>query len=233
MKRFFLFDLGGTLVRYFDKKDFPKLLGEAISGVESLLLERGVIKIPVENIWNRVRMEDYESRNHRVRPLERRLINIFQLSSSVCSKDLMVDMCREFMKPIFSMGCCYKDSIPTLEKLRLLGFKLAVVSNTTWGSPSYLWREEVRRLGLDRYLDDIFFCRDVGWRKPARPIFCYALERLGAEPYECIFVGDNPIWDLIGPRRVGMEAILINRSGRKFHTEGLVLSSLDELFELL
>ncbi len=92
--------------------------------------------------------------------------------------------------------------MPTIQKLKTLGFRVRAVSNTTWGSPAYLWREEIRRLGLDKYLDRLFFCRDVGWRKPAKPIFMYALRELGVDPSRCLFVGDDPRWNLRGPERM-------------------------------
>jgi putative hydrolase of the HAD superfamily len=57
------------------------------------------------------------------------------------------------------------------------------------------------------------FCTDVGWRKPARPIFEHVLAQLQAEPQDCLFVGDEPGWDLDGPRSLGMEAVLIDRQG--------------------
>ena len=233
MKKVVLFDLGGTLAKYFEMKDFPKILRLAILEVEGFLLQRGLLNISVEDIWERVWRENYESKNHRVRPLEKRLINIFQLSKSTFSEDLMIDICRHFMKPIFSLGRCYGDSIPTLRKLRRNGFRTAVISNTTWGSPSYLWREEVKRLGLDEYIDAFFFCRDVGWRKPAKPIFEYALKKLEVGPGQCIFVGDDPRWDLKGPRNMGIEAVIINRRGLRLDIDGRMMGNLDGIFELL
>lgn len=115
------------------------------------------------------------------------------------------------MKPIFARGYCYEDTLPTLQKLRAEGFKTAIVSNTPWGSPANLWQEEIERLGLSEYMDVVVFCRDVGWRKPARQIFEFTLEKLQALPQDCVFVGDDPRWDLVGPRAVGIEAILIDR----------------------
>lgn len=135
----------------------------------------------------------------------------------------MIEICRRFMKPIFSMGRYYPDSVPTLRKLRRRGIRTAVISNTTWGSPALLWRDEVRRLGLDKYLDAVFFRRDVGWRKPAKTIFEYALTKLGVDPRR----------DLKGPEKVGIEAILIDRLGLRPSIGGKRISSLGEIFVTL
>jgi putative hydrolase of the HAD superfamily len=55
---------------------------------------------------------------------------------------------------------------------------------------------------------------DVGWRKPARQIFDYAAARLHRQPNECVFVGDDLLWDIAGSSAVGMHPILIDRDNR-------------------
>lgn len=120
-------------------------------------------------------------------------------------------MCRRFMKPIFATGKSHEDTNPALQGLREQGHKLGIVSNTTWGSPASLWREELKRLGLDQMVDVAVFCRDVGWRKPAKQVFEYTVAKLGSDIEDCVFVGDDPRWDIIGSRAVGMKAILIDR----------------------
>ena len=95
--------------------------------------------------------------------------------------------------------------------MRAQGIKTAIVSNTPWGSPAALWREELARLGLADAVDVLVFCPDCGWRKPARQIFDYALGKLKAMPEQCVFVGDDPRWDIAGPEAVGMAAVLIDR----------------------
>jgi len=229
MKNTVLFDLGGTLVEYFERSEFPNILKQAINEVQSYLSQRRLLQISPEVMWRRVSEEDYEAKDYRVRPLEERLARIFQLDDLAQSSDLVKAMCQCFMKPIFARGRCYEDTLPTLQELRSRGFKTAIVSNTTWGSPANLWREEIKRLGLSAYVDVVVFCRDVGWRKPAKQIFEFTLKKLQVLPQHCIFVGDDPRWDLVGPRAVGIEALLIDRQGtsQDFREE-----SIKNLYEL-
>jgi len=168
MKNTVLFDLGNTLAHYFERHEFPNILKQAISEVQNYLHQSDLLRISPENMWRRVAEEDYESKDYRVRPLEARLARIFQLDDSVPSSSVIKAMCRRFMKPIFARGYCYEDTIPTLKELKPNRFKTAIVSNTTWGSSAYLWREELERLGLSKYLDAFVFCRNAGWRKPAK-----------------------------------------------------------------
>ncbi len=228
MKRAVLFDLGNTLVRYFGRAEFPTILEQAILEVRTYLQDSGFPPIPAEALWQRVDEENHEANDHRVRPLEGRLARIFQLDPGQV-EDVAEGMCRCFSGPIFARGRRYPDAPPVLESLRSKSVKTAIVSNTPWGSPGALWREELARLGLDVWVDAAVFCTDVGWRKPARAIFEHALERLQVEPQDCLFVGDDPRWDLAGPRALGMEAILIDRHGVFPDVAGEAIQTLDEL----
>ena len=231
MKNIILFDFGNTLVQYYVRSQFPGILKQAITGVRDCLNEEGALNVSEELMWKRVEEENYESEDHSVRPLEDRLTRIFQLDDSAVSTDAMMTMCRRFMEPIFAIARRYDDVLPVLGELGESGIRKAIISNTPWGSPAKLWSEEIGRLGLREQVELVVLCRDVGWRKPARQVFEYALERLRAEPRECVFVGDDPRWDLAGPRAVGIEAILMDRLGVTRHAEEKPIRDLHELLK--
>jgi putative hydrolase of the HAD superfamily len=224
-----LFDLGGTLAHYYDMSDFPFILQQAIREVQFYLDEKGLLTVTPELIRLRVREEDHESADYRSRALEERLTRIFGLEASIATDELLMEMCKHFMAPIFARGRCYEDTLPALEGLRSRGFRTAIVSNTSWGSPAVLWRSEIKRLGLDSYMDSVVLDRDIGWRKPSQRIFEFAMKTLGVPPGDCLFVGDQPKWDLLGPRAVGMEAILIDRKGTMVGGEERLIKNLHDL----
>jgi putative hydrolase of the HAD superfamily len=232
MKTTVLFDLGNTLVRYFDRSEFPAVLEQAVIGAQQHLHQEGLPNVPPEVMWRRVQEEDYESADLRVRPLEGRLARIFGLEPDQADR-VGMGLCQAFLEPIFARAYCYEDTCPALDGLKRRGFRLALVSNSPWGSPASLWREEVRRLGLDPFLDATIFCGDVGWRKPARQIFEFALEKLRVSRQECVFVGDDPRWDLAGAQAIGMEAILIDRGGGLSKAGTGPIGSLGELEQRL
>jgi putative hydrolase of the HAD superfamily len=210
--RFVLFDLGNTLVRYYSMPTFPALRDEGIARAASVLGRRG-IAVDRDGMSARVAAEDRESPDGAVRPLEDRLIRIFGGVDASWPDGLTAELCRAFMEPIFAVSGRYDDALPVLATLRRAGLEMGIVSNTAWGSPASLWREEVARHGLSGAVDTVVFCRDCGWRKPAKQIFEHALDLLGAKPGECVFVGDDPRWDVAGPAAVGMDAVLIDRDG--------------------
>ena len=224
-----LFDLGNTLVRYWERHEFPGLLRSGIAAVRGYVDEQGLLRVPAEVMWRNVEAEDHGTPDHRVRPLEGRLVRIFDLDAAICTESLLETMCALFLAPMFARGSLYEDAIPTLEAARAKGLRTAIVSNAPWGSPAKLWRAEVARLGLSEHADVVVFCSEAGWRKPARQIFEYTLERLQVKPGQCVFVGDDPRWDLVGPRALGMQAVLIDRWGTLQDSPEPAISSLSEL----
>ena len=108
----------------------------------------------------------------------------------------------------------YPDVPPALALLREHGLKTGIVTNAS--QPMSLRDAELRAHGLIDYFPD---CRiaaaDVGYLKPHRRIFRAALDRLGTNAVETVFVGDNPVADIAGAQALGMRAILrVNRGGR-------------------
>jgi len=101
----------------------------------------------------------------------------------------------------------YEDAEETIEALRQRKINVGIVSN---GFQKDI-REVLSRTGLDGAFNIIVGVDDVGKPKPHREIFLYALEMLKVEPYESIFVGDDPHADYEGAESVGMKPLLIDR----------------------
>jgi len=95
-----------------------------------------------------------------------------------------------------------EDTVATLERLRAAGKKLGVITNgpVDWQS------RKLRTLKLESYFDDIVISDAVGISKPDARIFTLALDRLGAQPGEAMYVGDHPQIDIAGARAAGLAA---------------------------
>ena len=85
-------------------------------------------------------------------------------------------------------------------------YKVALVSNFTYAPLVYAG---LRKLRLSPYFNAVLVSDEVGWRKPHPKIFEEALERIGVEANQTVFVGDSPTEDIQGARGVGMKAIFI------------------------
>jgi HAD superfamily hydrolase (TIGR01549 family) len=121
-----------------------------------------------------------------------------------------------------------------LAELKGKGYRVGVISNSD-GRLETL----VRDAGLAGSLDVIIDSRVVGVEKPDPRIFHLALERTGVAPHEAIYVGDFYSLDVVGARRAGLEAILLDPLGAwpqldcmkvqdLFEVPGLVLQNNDE-----
>ena len=231
MKEVIFFDLGNTLIKYYERNEFPKILEQAIDEVHIFLKSRNLCNIDKKEIWQRAEMENYEAKDYKVRPLEDRLCCIFRLNN--LSQEFLMSMCMYFLRPIFSIAKIYDDTLSTLKLLKTKGYKLAIISNTAWGSPADFWREELRRFNISKYIDNEIYCRDIGWRKPSEKIFHFALNKLSTKPDQCLFIGDDPRWDIVGPQSVGIEAILIDRKNVYQDKNFTKISSLKGLTDLL
>ena len=77
-------------------------------------------------------------------------------------------------------------------------------------------RNKCRGAGLDELAPFIIVSEEAGYEKPDPRIFRDALEATGlSEPAQIMFVGDNPVADIDGAKRFGMQAAWIRR-GRPY-----------------
>jgi putative hydrolase of the HAD superfamily len=124
-----------------------------------------------------------------------------------------------------------------LRGLEARGYLLGIVSNTPWGTPDYLWQNQLARFGLTPHFAVACFSSGVGFRKPDVRIFQVALGRLGVPAARTLFVGDNPAADIAGAQQAGMHTALLLRPGQPRlpgdASPDLRISSLTELFDHL
>jgi REG-2-like HAD superfamily hydrolase len=109
----------------------------------------------------------------------------------------------------------FDDALPAMDALSTRGVKLGVISNFE----SWL-RVMLDHLGITKRFDVIAISGDLGWEKPDTRIFKWAMEEAGAEPHECLHVGDSPHFDAIPAQELGMTGVLIDRWGRWTDLEG-------------
>jgi putative hydrolase of the HAD superfamily len=92
-----------------------------------------------------------------------------------------------------------------LESLRGRGLKLGLVSNAF--DPGWLLHRDLEQMGLPERLDFSVFSSEVGKRKPHPAIFERALEALGVDAADAVFVGDRLYEDIRGAAELGMTTV--------------------------
>lgn len=130
--------------------------------------------------------------------------------------------------------CPFPDAEEILPLLVANNLKLGVITNAA--IPMWMRDHELDMCGLLPYFADCrFTAADVGYLKPHPVAFETALSKLGLQPDEAIFVGDNPEADIAGAQNVGMKAVLrINRKTPPL-ISGLIIpdAAINTLHELL
>ena len=101
-----------------------------------------------------------------------------------------------------------EGALATLERVREQGFATCLVSNAGV-TPGFILRQVLDDHGALRWLDHTVFSDEVEASKPSPAIFEHALECVGARPDESIFVGDQPILDVLGPRNAGIWSLQV------------------------
>jgi putative hydrolase of the HAD superfamily len=126
----------------------------------------------------------------------------------------------------WNAGVRYLPGLDALVAKLRTEFRLAVVSNTH--TPT-LVPNHLAAMGLSEAMDAVVLSVEVGRRKPHPAIYQAALDRLGIEARDAVFVGDTFEADFAGPRRAGMDAVLIDpaRSAAVVDTDRI-----DSIFEL-
>lgn len=92
-----------------------------------------------------------------------------------------------------------------LERIRSLGYRMAVVSNSDG-----TMRQTVSRIGFAHLFDGLIDSTVVGFEKPDPRIFDVALETIGARPERTVHVGDLYAADVVGARAAGVHAVLLD-----------------------
>lgn len=103
----------------------------------------------------------------------------------------------------------FKEVSDVMAYLHRHHVKRAVISNADADVTRFCLQ-----MGFAEQMNIIITSALVGWEKPDRRTFFAALEPLGVEPGNAIHIGDQPLSDVLGARRIGMGAALIDRYGR-------------------
>jgi HAD superfamily hydrolase (TIGR01509 family) len=118
--------------------------------------------------------------------------------------------------------------IPFLVRLRARGLRRVVVSNANGTLQAHF-----DRMGLSVYFDAVFDSHVERVEKPDPRFFEIALQRSGSRKETTVHVGDFYEIDVVGARRAGLDAILLDPANVNEDRDCVRVRSLDELATLL
>ena len=215
-------DCDGTLVR--DNESFKCSLLRALQEFGYCISEeavKGFLKGACS--WNKPE-EDHSDANGEAW-WERLLVGMrmFCEEQGVTPSDA-VSVCNAFRKNVVSYEYeVYPEAKNVLRQFSEKGYKHYIISNNF---PEL--REVFVRLGLDEEIAGYFISASVGYDKPRKEMFEYAIAQAG-NPEVRYMIGDNPVADYEGGLNAGMKPVLVHKKA-----EGKVCCErLMDLFEII
>jgi HAD superfamily hydrolase (TIGR01662 family) len=224
-----LFDLGNTLVKsWVPEMTFRKVL-------DSL-----GISMPVDEIKKALAKTDEEFATLNYNSLYGKVSyrKFWNKWDSLVLKHLGLPkdekLVRNIQKRWFDYAGCeiYSDVKETLRKLKHMGLKIGLVSGG--------YEEDVHAIletiTLRKELFDVIIgANTIKKVKPHPDVFKYALRKLKVKPDETLFIGDAIDDDYKGAEKVGIKAILIQRTEKYTNKTSRLrtITSLKEIFKYM
>jgi len=135
-----------------------------------------------------------------------------------------VAVCNAFRKNVVSYEYeAYPDTKKVLRYFSEKGYKHYIISNNF---PEL--REVFVRLGLDEEIAGYFISASVGYDKPRKEMFEYAMAQAG-NPEVCYMIGDNPVADYEGSLNAGMKPVLVHKKVE----DKVCCEQLTDLFDII
>jgi len=97
----------------------------------------------------------------------------------------------------------YSDVIPTLKELKERNYKLGIVTDGNVERQ----KRKIELLGFERFFDIIVFTKELNNPKPSEIPFQEVINKLEVSPQKSFYVGDNPLIDFEGAKKVGMKTV--------------------------
>ena len=201
------------LVLSFDLDDTLWPVGPVIAAAESALLSwlrarypRAVVGHSVESM-RALRAGvglRYPDRGHDLTFLRHRaLAELFYAAGHVES---LADEAMEIFFAERNRVEFYEDVRPSLRRLHGR-YRLFALSNGN---------ADLSRCGIADLFDGHITASAAGAAKPDARIFAQLLKMAGVEASQVLHIGDDPLADVVGATRAGMQAVWLNRDGREW-----------------
>lgn len=205
-----LFDIGETLLNFgrvdamglFREGtrlayDFLKKLDQPVGGFR-FYMAKHLFMVRLHLLWSAIVRRDFDSYE---------LLKRMEVRKGTQLKQQQwVDYARCWYEPLKKIANVEADIVETLKKLRSMGMKLGVLSNT-FISASTL-EKHFEQLGVLDFFDVRLYSYEYTFRKPDKRIFLAAAEKLNMKPANILFVGDRIDIDISGAAAVGMQPVL-------------------------
>lgn len=212
MKRAVFLDLYGTLIDIFTDEYDPWVYSTL-----SRYLSYHLIKISPEKL-REAYFEDIRShlkQSHEPYPE----VDVYQIFAKMMhqygnrnySQSIMIDTAMLFRSLTIRRFQVFAGVYDVLASL-IQKYELAIISDAQW----VFAEPEMEMLGLTPFFKFAFLSSRFGFKKPDLRLFDMAMAKSETEPWESVYIGDNPQKDLVGAKKAGMKFILFRTENRSY-----------------
>lgn len=121
----------------------------------------------------------------------------------VSNDEQAVELADNYTKTQEEMIYIFPKAEETLHELTKRGVKLALITNGN----TIKQRAKIDRFNLERFFNICLVEGEVGFGKPDIRVYELALEKLEVDAREAWMVGDNLVWDVGAPQKLGIYSI--------------------------
>lgn len=126
----------------------------------------------------------------------------------------------------FAAHCVpFPHLISMLEELKASNILLGMITN----GRTEFQAGNIEALGIAQYFDVILISEKEDLRKPDKRIFERALERLGVQAEQAVFVGDHPANDVVASAGAGMTSVWKRNTQWENADAHFIINGLDEI----
>ena len=139
---------------------------------------------------------------------------------------LMVDFPDE-KGPMYSWKkvVATQNALMAVKKLSLT-IKCYIATNAKDSSKEDIYKA-LRIVGLEKYIEDIFCYKEIGFEKPTIEYFEVVINRLGIGREEIMFIGDDFEKDYLGARKNGINSILYDPNNKQMDIKDRIIDLLE------
>ena len=229
-----MFDLGETLLNY-GKVETMQVFGQSVRLTYDYLISHGqpagnfwwyfirnIVAIQVRNLWGKITGRDFDA------------LSLLQEYGIRRGYKLSEEQWREvgwlWYEPLSGIAKVEPDIKETLGKLKGMGLKLGILSNTFISAGSL--DRQFGQLGMLEFFPYRLYSYQFPFRKPDRRIFEAAIAKIGEPAQNILFVGDRLGVDIRPALKAGMRAVLksaYTNQGKKLPEGALKINLISEL----
>ena len=209
-----LFDLDDTLMAFdlVGKDAWSKAI-ELFIKEENIQIEKNILLDKIQNTrkW-------YWGDSERHKQGRKNIINARRQIAQLALKDFLNidrekldDLADDYTQIHEKSWYLFEDVEATLKLLKKKGMKLGIMTNGTSESQ----RGKLKRFDIEKYFDYFYIEGEMGYGKPDIRVYERMLNETKVESNKIIMVGDNLVWDIEPPQKLGICTAWINTRGEK------------------